>query len=91
MELDGWGDLRTELHPLSEAGAWSAMATLIDAVLNTFTIVGETSRIGAEIMRRFADIFDRFTLYTPYPLHESARRTIIDDLHAPAQTPTPSR
>ncbi|WP_330256067.1 LLM class F420-dependent oxidoreductase [Nocardia sp. NBC_00565] len=92
LELHGWGDLHTELHRLSKAGAWSTMTTLIDdTVLNTFAVVGEPGVIGTEIMRRFADIVDRFTLYTPYPLDESVRRTIIDDLHDPAHTPTPSR
>ena len=30
LELHGWGDLQTELHPLSKRGEWVEMAELID-------------------------------------------------------------
>ncbi|MET8427844.1 LLM class F420-dependent oxidoreductase [Nocardia sp. NPDC004860] len=91
LELHGWGELHTELHRLSKAGDWSAMTGLIDdTILNAFAVVGEPATIGPELERRFGDIVDRFTLYTPYPLDESVRRTIIDDLHAPAPAPPES-
>ncbi|MCU1647657.1 MAG: luciferase family protein [Nocardia sp.] len=83
LDLHGWEGLHTELHRLSKAGDWSTMAGLIDdEMLDTFAVVGEPATIGPAIERRFGGIVDRFTLYTPYPLEESVRRVIIDDLHA---------
>ncbi|WP_082856641.1 LLM class F420-dependent oxidoreductase [Nocardia nova] len=82
LELHGWGELGTELHRLSKSGDWQTMTHLVDdTVLETFAVVGEPDTIGAQIHRRFAGIIDRFTLYTPYPMADAVRYTIIDDLH----------
>lgn len=82
LDMHGWGDLHTELHRLSVAGEWKTMAGLIDdEVLNTFAVVGEPDRVGAEIRRRFAGLVDRFSIYAPYALNEQSRRRIVADLH----------
>ena len=79
LDLHGWGDLHTELHRLSKTGDWATMTTLIDdEVLSTFAVVGEPKDVGAEIVRRFGDLVDRFTLYTPYSLDEAAYATIVE-------------
>lgn len=83
LDLHGWGDLHTELNRLSKAGDWTTMTSLIDdEVLNTFAVVGDPKHVGAEIVRRFDGLVDRFTLYTPYPLDDTARADIVEGIKA---------
>lgn len=59
------------------------MTSLIDdEVLNTFAVCGEPDSVGAKIVRRFAGLVDRFTLYTPYPLDEITRATVVAGIKA---------
>ncbi|WP_181784816.1 TIGR03617 family F420-dependent LLM class oxidoreductase, partial [Pseudonocardia pini] len=80
LELHGWGALGEELHALSRQGEWERMATLVDDdVLGAFAVVGEPDAIAPELLRRYGDLFDRCSLYTPYEgdptlLDEIARR-----------------
>lgn len=81
LDLHGMGDLHTELHRLSKAGEWITMTALIDdEVLDTFAIVGEPDVIGAQIVDRFGGLVDRFTLYTPYPLDDATRVSIVEGI-----------
>ena len=83
LDLHGWGDLHVELNRLSKASDWTTMTSLVDDdVLNTFAVVGEPESVGAEIVRRFGGLVDRFTLYTPYPLDDAARATIVEGIKA---------
>ena len=83
LELHGWGDLHTELHRLSRRGDWHTMTGLVDDdVLGAFAVVGEPAAAGAEIARRYSGLVDRFTLYTPYPLDEQARATVVSAVRA---------
>lgn len=78
LDLHGWGDLHEELHALSVAGRWSEMDALVDdEVLNAFAVVGQPEDVAAAIRNRFADVIDRFTVYTPYPLGPDARRRVV--------------
>jgi len=88
LDLHGWGDLHTDLHQLSGRGDWATMADLIDdTMLHTFAVIGHADSVGAEIHRRFGDIVDRYTLYTPYPLREQTRLRIVTSLHQASTTP----
>ena len=90
LDLHGWASLHTDLHQLSVRGQWAAMTGLIDdTVLHTFAVVGRPDRVGPEIHRRFGDIVDRYTLYTPYPLPEQARLRIVASLHHACGTAGP--
>jgi probable F420-dependent oxidoreductase len=81
LDLHGWGDLHTDLDQLSTRGDWAAMTGLIDdTILHTFVVVGRPDQVGPEIHRRFGDIVDRYTLYTPYALPEQARLRIVTSL-----------
>lgn len=83
LDLHGWGDLHSELHQLSKTGDWATMAGLVDdEMLNTFAVVGEPKEVGVQIVRRFGDLVDRFTLYTPYPLDEAAKATVVEGVKA---------
>lgn len=60
LELHGWGDLHTELHRLSLAGEWDAMAALIDdEMLATFAVVGGADTVGTALRRRCDGAVDR--------------------------------
>jgi probable F420-dependent oxidoreductase len=81
LDVHGWSDLHVELHRLSKSGDWTTMTTLIDdEVLDTFAVVGEPRNVGAEIVRRFHGLVDRFTLYTPFPLDDTARAAIVEGI-----------
>jgi probable F420-dependent oxidoreductase len=90
LDLHGWDSLHTDLYQLSGRGDWAAMAGLIDdTMLHTFAVVGHADSVGAEIHRRFGDIVDRYTLYTPYPLPEQTRLRIVTSLHHASATAGP--
>jgi probable F420-dependent oxidoreductase len=90
LDLHGWGELHTELHRLSKSGDWATMTDLIDdEALNTFAVVGEPGAVACEITARFAGLIDRFTLYTPYPLDDSARAEVVEGIRAATAAPQP--
>jgi probable F420-dependent oxidoreductase len=67
LELHGWGELGDRLHALSREGRWPEMGALVDdEVLDAFAVVGSPADAGAELVRRYGDVFDRAALYTPY-------------------------
>jgi probable F420-dependent oxidoreductase len=69
LELHGWGELQSELHPLSKRGEWGKMAELVDDdVLGAFAVVARPEDVAPEVKRRFGDIVDRFSFYAPYQL-----------------------
>ncbi|HRD11270.1 MAG TPA: LLM class F420-dependent oxidoreductase [Mycobacterium sp.] len=83
LDLHGWGDLHAELNRLSKSGDWDTMVSLVgDEVLNAFAVQGEPKSVGAEILRRYGGLVDRFTLYTPYPLDDTARAEIVEGIKA---------
>lgn len=83
LDLHGWGDLHDELHALSKTGDWASMTGLIDdEILNTFAVVGEPKAVAVEIVQRFSGLVDRFTLYTPFPLDDTARACIVEGIKA---------
>ena len=66
-ELHGWGELGDRLHTLSREGRWAEMGPLVDdEVLTAFAVVGAPGDAGREVARRYGDVFDRLSLYTPY-------------------------
>jgi probable F420-dependent oxidoreductase len=67
LDLHGWGELGERLHQLSREGRWADMGPLLDdEVLHTFAVVGSPEDVGTELLRRYGDVFDRMSLYTPY-------------------------
>lgn len=78
LEMHGWGDLQTELHGLSRQGDWKTMAGLIDdTVLSAFAAVGSPQEAGAQVRARFHDVVDRLTMYTPYPMADEVRTSLV--------------
>jgi probable F420-dependent oxidoreductase len=81
LDLHGWGELQSELNALSRTGEWEKMGALIsDDVLEAFSVVGAVAQIPAHVRGRFADVIDRFSLYTPYAMEEVTRSQIIAGL-----------
>lgn len=72
LERHGWDALGRQLNALSRSDddeRWTKMAGLIDdEVLETFAVVAEPDRAGAEIARRYRGLADRYWFYTPYPI-----------------------
>jgi probable F420-dependent oxidoreductase len=67
LDLHGWGDLQSELNTLSKRGEWDAMGRMItDEILDAFAVRGTPEQVPAELQRRFGDVIDRISLYTPY-------------------------
>jgi len=97
LELHGWGDLHTELHRLSRAGAWDEMATLIDDdVLGEFAVVAPLDEVADALCRRCDAVIDRVMPAFPAGLSEDAvgmvlaevrqRSNALGDNVAPAPT-----
>ncbi|HLI43433.1 MAG TPA: TIGR03617 family F420-dependent LLM class oxidoreductase [Acidimicrobiales bacterium] len=67
LEAHGWGDLQSQLHPLSRQGEWQKMAELVDdEVLDAFAVVAPPDQVAATVRERFGDMIDRFSFYAPY-------------------------
>ena len=83
LELHGWGGLQDELNTLSKQGKWVEMGGLIDdEVLNTFAVVGEPEAIAPELGRRYGDIIQRVSFYTPYESEPERWRAVIEAVKA---------
>ncbi|GGJ40885.1 TIGR03617 family F420-dependent LLM class oxidoreductase [Streptomyces brasiliensis] len=77
LEAHGWGELGVRLHALSRAGDWKAMTAAVDdEVLYEFAAVGTPEEAADTLATRYGDVFDRFTLVTPYDLDENARARV---------------
>ncbi len=78
LELHGWGELQTELNGLSKQGKWVEMGSLIDdEMLDTFAVVGEPEQIAPELIRRYGDVIQRISFYTPYATAPDRWRPVI--------------
>lgn len=81
LELHGWGSLQDDLNALSRRGRWADMAGLIDeAVLDAFAVDAPVDGVAAEVGRRFGDLIDRFSIYTPYEMDDAVRRAVVAGL-----------
>ncbi|NIH79190.1 TIGR03617 family F420-dependent LLM class oxidoreductase [Amycolatopsis viridis] len=72
LELHDRGALGEQLHALSRRGEWDRMAALVDdELVHAIAVVGPPAQAAEEVRRRYADVFTRATLYTPYPADPS--------------------
>jgi probable F420-dependent oxidoreductase len=92
LELHGWGGLGDELHELSRAGRWSEMGPLLDEeVLDAFAVVGPPAAAGAELVRRYGDVLDRLSVYTPYAVDPAVTAEVTAAVRAAADAPAAAR
>ena len=69
LELHGWAELGGELHGLSRRGRWAEMGERVpDEVLDAVAVIGRPGEAGAELARRYGDVFSRIAVDAPYPL-----------------------
>ncbi len=81
LDIHGWGGLQEQLNSLSKQGKWEEMGDLIDdEVLNTFAVVGEPEMVAPELHRRYGDVIQRLSFYTPYKSDPERWSKILTDL-----------
>ena len=67
MDLHGWVGVAEQLSMHAAKGEWAEMPMLItDEMLNEFCLVTEEDKLASELKKRYEDIADRLTLYTPF-------------------------
>src|SRR5690606_7086520 len=83
LDIHGWGGLQEQLNTLSKQGEWEKMGTLIDdEVLNTFAVVGAPEGIAPELSKRYGDIIQRISFYSPYASDPERWAAVMDALRA---------
>jgi probable F420-dependent oxidoreductase len=83
LDLHGWGGLQDELNGLSKQGRWAEMGELIDdEILTTFAVVAEPEDVAPELHRRYGDVIQRISFYTPYRSDPARWGRIIEALKA---------
>jgi len=82
LELHGWGELQSILHPMSKAGQWEAMGEVIDdEVLDAFTVIGDERQVAREMAARFGGEVD-CTSISPQNMPDEALASFVAQLRA---------
>ena len=55
---------------------------ITDEVLDAFAVSGTPADVAAGVLRRFGDVIDRISLYTPEPPGRAALSAVTDALRA---------
>ncbi len=67
MDLHGWSGIAEKLSAHAAKGEWTEMPMLItDEMLSEFCLVTEENKLADELKKRYEEIADRLTLYTPF-------------------------
>jgi len=67
MELHNWTDTAEKLSAHAARGEWAEMPMLItDEMLGEFCLLTDESKLADELKKRYDDIADRLTIYTPF-------------------------
>lgn len=83
LEHHGWGDLQSELNPMSREGLWAEMGERIDDdVLHAFAVVAEPDQLAEGLLDRYGDLVDRVSFYTPYRSAEGVFQPVVERLRA---------
>jgi probable F420-dependent oxidoreductase len=81
LDVEGWGDLQSELNTLSKEGRWDEMPRRIEpAMLGALAARGTPDEVAADIKGRFGDRVHRICVYTPYAIDEACFGELIDAL-----------
>jgi|SRR6185437_13385089 len=84
LESHGWGDLQSELAVLARREAWDSMGDAVDdEVLAAFSLVCAPEEVAPLVRRRFGDIVDRFSFYTPYDVEPGLWEKVLPELGDP--------
>ncbi len=85
LDIEGWGDLNTELFAMSLEGKWQEMASRItDDMLQEFGVIGTYDEIIPKIIERCAGVIDRVSFALPVrnPDDEERLKEMIKQLQA---------
>jgi len=67
LEVEGWGELQSELNTLSKRGEWGEMAGLLtDDMVATLAVVGTPEQCAAQIVERYGPWASRVCAYFPF-------------------------
>jgi probable F420-dependent oxidoreductase len=67
MDLHGWADVAEKLSAHAAKGEWAEMPMLItDEMLSEYCLVTDEDDLAHELKKRYEEIADRLTLYTPF-------------------------
>jgi probable F420-dependent oxidoreductase len=81
LDVEGWGELQSELNTLSKQGGWDEMPRRIEpAMLDALSARGTPTEVAADIKARFGDRVDRICVYTPYAIDEACFGELVDAL-----------
>ena len=81
LDVEGWGDLQTELHALSKEGRWEEMPRRIEpAMLGALAARGSPRDVAADIQDRFGPRVEQVCIYTPYAIDEECFGDLVDAL-----------
>jgi probable F420-dependent oxidoreductase len=79
LDLHGLGDIQPDLTALSKQGKWREMTDLItDDILTEFAVTGAPEEIGPALQAKIGDVYDRVSLYTPYPVDPGSFHPLLD-------------
>ena len=83
LDLHGWGELQPELHRLSKAGQWDAMAGLIDDdILDAFAVVAPIDALAGALRDRCAGAIDRVLPSFPAAVSPTQVAAVVDELRS---------
>jgi probable F420-dependent oxidoreductase len=81
LDIEGWGDLQSELNAMTKAGQWSELPGRIDdEMLSTLAVRGTPKEVAAAILDRFGGQVDRVGFYTPYVIAPDILGELVDAL-----------
>jgi probable F420-dependent oxidoreductase len=84
LDVEGWGELQTELNAMTKQGRWAEMPALIDDdMLRTLAVVGTPEECAAQIVARFGAVADRLCCYFPgYPITDEQVADLVAAIKA---------
>jgi len=83
LDVEGWGDVQTELHALSKEGRWDEMPRRIEpAMLSTLAARGTPEEVATDIAARFGERVHRVAFYTPQAIDEQSLGALVDALRS---------
>jgi len=89
LELHDREELGPELTKRSKEGRWSDLADLIDdELLREFAVVGEPDALGAAVVARWGDVYDRVSLYTNYRIDHAVALQVAAAMRAASEDQT---
>ncbi len=86
LEVEGWGDIQSELNTLTKTGRWEEMPTMIDdTMLRRLAAVGTPADVAADVAARFGGHVDRIAFYSAGRLADETLAELVTEVRAAAE------